>query len=506
MAWTPEGATLVDEPEEAQVEGPTWTPSGAMPVAEPEDEWDYILKGGSFANLMPVPMRPVYEQWLSGLDKPEEFEQEMPAALLLSGILDIDPATSWDVRKQLTRALFGKEISPSQMMQALRENEENLDGIARAWNSYQYHMREEEPPDWWQDVINNRAAQGWGMVISGGADLMAQLEENPPPGGWYIQPTPEQRRARAQRYREASKLYWDVTKNPDLAMRRDDIVSKFFGMFAETLPYITATTVGTMAGGVPAFLTGYAVEGNIGAAVGIAAALVETVGGKVTDVFFAKVTEKIRNKAIQAGAQFAFGSISEAIEEASQEIAALTGESVYKDVDWDAGLRRTILAAGGGAALGGTFHLGRSSILMAAMGEATVKQQRAGLRYRAALEKFGKDVVEGRGDVLAAEREAAESLDKEVQQARQKAEAEAAQEAEKAAAAKPPAKPEAEAPPAALAQLGEETTGREVTVDGKRYRFLGTYSEQQGQRVGQVVFGRCIVNSNGYVSISRKRP
>jgi hypothetical protein len=89
--------------------------------------------------------------------------------------------------------------------------------------------------------------------------------------------------------------------------------------------------------------------------VGVVSGAIETVGGAIVGEVLERATQKISSKALRAGAVFTVGTFTEALEEASQEVAAITGESVYKDVDWNEVVGRTLSAAAGGAFLGGAM-------------------------------------------------------------------------------------------------------------------------------------------------------
>jgi hypothetical protein len=142
----------------------------------------------------------------------------------------------------------------------------------------------------------------------------------------------------------------------------------------ETIPYITATTAGYLAGG-PAggFAVGSMVEGNsayrtaleygvpdskargIGAGVGIVAGAIEAYGGRYAEQLLLRATSKLRTKAAKSGAVLTIGTVVEALEEGAQEVAQVTGEEIYRDVDWNEAASRTLSSMAAGAFLGGTF-------------------------------------------------------------------------------------------------------------------------------------------------------
>ncbi len=173
---------------------------------------------------------------------------------------------------------------------------------------------------------------------------------------------------------ENGKLLWEVAKQPDIAATNDDLFDKAINIFGETIPYITATTIASIPTlGVGGFFVGATVEGNsayrtaldegvdedtarkIGVAVGIFSGAVETVGGKFAGKLFDSATAKIKNKIIGKVAKFGASTLVEALEEGTQEIAALTGENIYRDVNWKEAVQRTGSAMIGGAFLGGVF-------------------------------------------------------------------------------------------------------------------------------------------------------
>ncbi|HUT60734.1 MAG TPA: hypothetical protein VNA25_23050, partial [Phycisphaerae bacterium] len=384
-------------------------------VGEPADEWPYVLKGGSFKNLMPYTERPGYQAWLDTIENPAEFEADMGATLFLSATLGSDPGVTWGARSEIAEALFRKPMKPSQVMSWARNNDASMDNYTWQWNRLQRSLREEKAPPWWEDVVINGVASGIANVKAGTSNFMANLQKQPGYGSWAPSLPKDAQDKLIQHYKENSQLYWEITKHPDLVMQRDDAVSTLFNMAAQTLPYIIATTGASLVTGpMGGFLVGHAVEGGnayhtalddgvpeeraqqIGAAVGLLAAAIEMSGGLGTEKLFELASDKIVSKGIQTAAKFGFGSVSEALEEATQELAAIGGESTYKDVPWDQAVRRVLVAAGGGAALGGGFHLGRTATRLAAMGSEKVEAWKAETRFQEAreliMQELGQDV------------------------------------------------------------------------------------------------------------------
>jgi hypothetical protein len=173
---------------------------------------------------------------------------------------------------------------------------------------------------------------------------------------------------------ENGQLLWEVAKQPDIAAKNTDLLDRAINLIGETIPFITATTVASLPTyGIGGFFVGATVEGNsayrealdegvdeetarkIGTGVGIVSGAIETVGGKFAGDLFDRATSKLRNKIIRRGAKFAAATFVEALEEGSQELTAITGETVYRDVDWNEAVSRTGGAMAGGAFLGGLF-------------------------------------------------------------------------------------------------------------------------------------------------------
>ena len=196
--------------------------------------------------------------------------------------------------------------------------------------------------------------------------------------GFFEQPEYVKMRERAIKDTKNNAAFlWELYKNPGLAAQNEDLMSKALNLIGETLPYITATTAAFITTGpLGAFGVGSMVEGNsayrtaldegvpeekakmIGVAVGIVSGAIEAFGGRGAEALLLKATTKMKNKLMKAGAVLTIGSVIEALEEGAQEIAHLTGESTYRDVDWNEATNRTLGAMAGGAFLGGIMRGG----------------------------------------------------------------------------------------------------------------------------------------------------
>ena len=230
---------------------------------------------------------------------------------------------------------------------------------------------------YWQEFMD-AVARGSASIGSAFKQAQARISSaEPAPGSWCLPWTPEQKaakEARADEYREQAELYWRVASHPELAARDDTLVLHAINLIGETLPYITATTLAyTVGGPLGGFAVGALVEGNaayrtaldngvpeeqarqIGWAVGVISGAIESVGGKATEEILERIVrKKVQNKILQGGAVFGIGTLVESLEEGTQEITAIGGESVYRDVDWKERLTRILGAMEGGAFLGGT--------------------------------------------------------------------------------------------------------------------------------------------------------
>ena len=198
-----------------------------------------------------------------------------------------------------------------------------------------------------------------------------------------------------EKSRETAETLWEISKHPKLAARKENLGGKAINLIGETIPYITATTAGYLLGGpVGAFPVAAIVEGhgsyqeaidagvdpekakNIGVAVGIVSGAIESVGGKGAEVLFTKAVSKLKNKIAKRAALFGVGTVVEALEEGGQEVAAITGEKTYREVDWEETVGRTLGSMAGGAFLGGVIKGGGVGIrsLLSQAAAPSVKQ------------------------------------------------------------------------------------------------------------------------------------
>jgi len=190
----------------------------------------------------------------------------------------------------------------------------------------------------------------------------------------------------ANKFTENAELLWKVAQDPEIAAKNKDIASKAVNLIGETLPYIAGTTAGYIAAGpLGGFAVGSLVEGNsayrtavdhftkankgkpltaaqqsqaekIGLGVGMVSGAVEAFGGRAAEMLLLRATKKLQNKLAKAGAVFTIGTVIEALEEGAQEVAQITGEETYRDVDWKERVNRTLGSMAGGAFLGGTMR------------------------------------------------------------------------------------------------------------------------------------------------------
>jgi len=247
-------------------------------------------------------------------------------------------------------------------------------------------MRPEEKKARWDEMVDVHAS-ALAMVASGfvgkyGEVIESQLEPRAYHrfGHLMSQAQRKQIKRRTNEIKEKSRFLWEVSQNPDLAPTNRDITQKLLNLGPAVIPYISATTVASIIGGpLGGFAVGWMVEGNaayqtaidnsvaeedarlIGFSVGVISGAIEVVGGRFADDLINRATTKMTNRIVQKTVAFTAQSFSEAIEEASQEVAALTGEATYKDIDWDEVVNRTITSAGQGASVGGLFNTVRSS-------------------------------------------------------------------------------------------------------------------------------------------------
>jgi len=232
-------------------------------------------------------------------------------------------------------------------------------------------------PRW--DEFVDATATGLARVASAGVRVAAGIYATEPlPGYDYEDPfDTKKRKDTAKRLRDNSDLLWQISKHPDLAAQNTDLESKALRLIGETIPYISLTTLGYVAAG-PAggFVVGSLIEGNsayrnalehglseenaqsIGIGVGVISGAVEAFGGRYTEQLFLRASAKLQSKVVGGLTAFGIGTVVEALEEGAQEIAAITGESIYRDIDWNESVSRILGSMAGGAFLGGTMRVG----------------------------------------------------------------------------------------------------------------------------------------------------
>ncbi len=263
----------------------------------------------------------------------------------------------------------------------------------------------------WDDAVD-RAASGLASTTSGlllgRAGLMELGGEHPIDEPHFGMQTQKQRAAiqkRKKRITDASQFLWEVSRDPELAAQNTDIISKGLNLAAETVPYITATTASYLIGGpLGGFATAAMVEGNssyrtaldagvpeeqatkIGAMVGVAAGAIEAFGGRGAEQLLTRVAGKIQSKMGRTGAIFGIGTVIEALEEGGQEIAAITGEKTYRDVNWEEATNRTLGSMAGGAFLGGAMKGGGLAIRGAITGAERAKSPTPQVEERTTFE------------------------------------------------------------------------------------------------------------------------
>jgi len=478
----------------------------ALPV--PANTWDYVAaQGGSLREAIPHPMRGAYDEALAPLEGDrQEFEDKLAASLFFSAVTGASESFTFNAEEELSRQLFGKVLKPSEITAWALENEDSMARQVWAWNKI-FRAREEQARvgPYWEDVFEKRLDAGMANVLSGFTGTLGQLNEQPGYGRWAPPLSRENAERMVAKHKANSRLYYEAAQHPDLVMKRDDAMAKLFGMVAETVPYITATTAASFAAGpLGAFMVGYSVEGEsayqnaraggapeelalkIKAGVGIAAAAIEMSGALGAEKLLSAVTEKIVSKGIKRGAQFGFGSISEALEEGLQEGAALGGESTYKDIDADEAVRRVLLAAGGGAAVGGTFNMGRHMMNQAMAGAENEGQWRNQQRYESAKRKM-EDELSAKARTYSDEVAAMEALADDLDRAQEEAAAETggkeaaetgaegatAGVAETEAAVQPEMQPEAESAP----EVTGETADAVQSIEGARRQTAPSWME-----------------------------
>ena len=231
------------------------------------------------------------------------------------------------------------------------------------------------PPRPLTEEFKDATTRGTANVGSGLSQGVAGLLSLPTPGSPYARATRKANQQAIIKAKSDAALLWNISKDPSIAAQNKDLSSKAVNLIGETIPYITGTTAAYMAAGpMGSFAVGSLVEGNsayrtalddgvseekakkIGVGVGIVSGAIESFGGRGTEILLNKATAKLKSKIAKGVAIFGTGTIVEALEEAGQEVAAITGEETYRDVDWKERVDRTLSAAAGGAFLGGAFR------------------------------------------------------------------------------------------------------------------------------------------------------
>lgn len=231
------------------------------------------------------------------------------------------------------------------------------------------------PPRPLTEEFKDATARGTANVGSGLSQGVAGLLSLPTPGSPYARATRKANQQAIIKAKSDAALLWNISKDPSIAAQNKDLSSKAVNLIGETIPYITGTTAAYLAAGpMGSFTVGSLVEGNsayrtalddgvpeakakkIGVGVGIVSGAIESFGGRGTEMLLNKATAKLKSKVARGVAIFGTGTIVEALEEAGQEVAAITGEETYRDVDWKERVDRTLSAAAGGAFLGGMFR------------------------------------------------------------------------------------------------------------------------------------------------------
>lgn len=452
----------------------------AARATPPEDTWDYVFsRGGSLADTLKITERTNYDAMLKEVKNPKDFEDQFTSSLYMSSITGIDPDFAWDANKQFSTYLFKEPMSPSQIVSRATQDHNLVKRYTDAWNSLVSSIEKEPTLTRWEGMVNQTAI-GLANVASGGAKRMAELSLTPGqqgPFGPRYTPSEADREFAAD-MKEKARFMWQVGQNPDLALRNDDWLNQIMAIGAQTVPYITATTAGTIAGGpFGGFLVGDAIIGNmayqkaidadvpedtanqIRFAVGITGGAIEAFGGAAADKYMSMLTEKITNRLVRAGANFTVGSLIEAAEEAGQEIADITGESIYRDIDFNDAIRRTLVAAGGGALLGGAFKTA-SAAVRGITAESPKSQQIRLLRLAAAQGQLTDFIVK------AVEEEAETALE--------------IVEKPAEAVAKPPTAPEAPITPEEPAVASEPTEAAPEVTEKKPWDMTDKEFEEGG--------------------------
>jgi len=318
------------------------------------------------------------------ISKPPEgfvLDDELPEGFVLDAPRPRpDPAEEERQIKDAVKMSEKTGISPARLMRRQTMINKLFDDEAyqEAAEERQVEKKEGGAAGYWSELIDatSRGTARVGAAFS--QALAAMSKRSMPYGMWAPSETPDMkkaREARAKEYQQSADLLWEVAKHPELAAQDEGKVNKAINLVGETIPYITATTAAyVVAGPMGGFAVGSMVEGNsaykeaiesgvsdkkakaIGVGVGIVSGAVEAFGGKLAENLLLKATAKLKNKILKAGAVFTVGTVVEALEEGAQEIAAITGEETYRDVDWNEATTRILGSMAGGAFLGGTMR------------------------------------------------------------------------------------------------------------------------------------------------------
>ncbi len=303
---------------------------------------------------------------VSTVDTFEDFEPEIKNriqdALFYSAISGSDPNNVYDYTKEINQEVFGSDDSP--MRKNISRPEEFVNSLSRGLANI------------------GSAVQQARANIQKGIQLTPQDNLTWPPG--YLEEKQKKAVTKENELNSSAELLWRVANSPEL-VGNPDIFGRAIGLIGETLPYITFTTASyILAGPLGAFAAGSLVEGNtayqtaidsgvdedkarkIGVGVGAISGAIEAFGGRYVEKAIEKATASFKRKALTA---FTTATIVEALEEGTQEVTHLTGESTYRDIDWNEAVQRTLGAMAGGAFLGGTITGGglmfRNALYMA---------------------------------------------------------------------------------------------------------------------------------------------
>ena len=260
----------------------------------------------------------------------------------------------------------------------------------KGWDPYDPDFLPEQRID---EVIINALAKGIASMGSTYKSIAAAMETRPiSPGPGPAPPamTPEEKEWHEEitrDYKEDARILWEVATHPDLLLKNDDAVSKVIDIAVQTIPYIGSTTLAYLGIGpagpfvVSAFHEGlshykqtidYFTELNdgepptldqqkkaekIAMGVGVVSGAIESTGFLGAEHLLGSVSKKLTKKGI-IGAGLTIGSLIESLEEGGQEISALVGEKMYRDVNWNEALKRVLSAMAGGFIVGGIFKGG----------------------------------------------------------------------------------------------------------------------------------------------------